>query len=77
MQTNMQLRASCPTSHPCRHPPLAFTESQNRRGWKGPLWVIWSNPPAKAGSPTAGKWPGDQRYLSLSLLQLKAASQER
>jgi len=30
------------------------TESQNGRGWKGPLWVIWSNPPAKAGSPRAG-----------------------
>ena len=41
---------------------LAATESQNHRitepqnvpGWKGPLWVIQSNPPAKAGSPTAG-----------------------
>jgi len=31
-----------------------FTESQNVRGWKGPLWVIWSNPPAEEGSPTAG-----------------------
>jgi len=30
------------------------TESQNSRGWKGPLWVIQSNPPAQAGSPTAG-----------------------
>ena len=24
------------------------------RGWKGPLWVSQSNPPAKAGSPRAG-----------------------
>ena len=31
-----------------------FTESQNGRGWKGPLWVTQSNPPAEAGSPTAG-----------------------
>jgi len=30
------------------------TESQNGRRWKGPLWVIWYNPPVKAGSPTAG-----------------------
>jgi len=28
--------------------------SQNVQGWKGPLWVIYSNPPAEAGSPTAG-----------------------
>ena len=27
-----------------------FTESQNCRGWKGPLEIIESNPPAKAGS---------------------------
>ena len=33
---------------------LAETESQNVQGWKGPLWVIQSNPPAEAGSPTAG-----------------------
>ena len=36
---------------------LAFhriTESLTGRGWKGPLWVIWSNPPAEAGSPRAG-----------------------
>jgi len=31
-----------------------ITQSQNVRGWKGPLWVIWSNPPARAGSPTVG-----------------------
>ena len=31
-----------------------ITESQNSRGWKGPLWVTQSNPPAEAGSPTAG-----------------------
>ena len=31
-----------------------FTESQNVQGWKGPLWVTQSNPPAKAGSPRAG-----------------------
>jgi len=29
-------------------------ESQNVRGWKGPLWVTQSNPPAEAGSPRAG-----------------------
>jgi len=29
--------------HPCRN-------SQNHRGWKGPLEIIESNPPAKAGS---------------------------
>jgi len=34
--------------------PCIFTESQNVRGWKGPLAITWSNPPAKAGSPTAG-----------------------
>jgi len=33
---------------------LKITESQNSRGWKGSLWVIQSNPPAKAGSPRAG-----------------------
>jgi len=31
-----------------------ITESQHGRGWKGPLWVIQSNPPAEAGSPTVG-----------------------
>ena len=31
-----------------------ITELQNGGGWKGPLWVTKSNPPAKAGSPTAG-----------------------
>jgi len=31
-----------------------ITESQNGRGWKGPLWVIYSNPPAEAGPPTVG-----------------------
>jgi len=31
-----------------------ITESQNSRGWQGPLWVTQSNPPAEAGSPTAG-----------------------
>jgi len=31
-----------------------FTESQNGQDWKGPVWSIWSNPPAEAGSPTAG-----------------------
>ena len=30
------------------------TESENGRGWKGPLWVTQSNPPAEAGSPRAG-----------------------
>ena len=32
----------------------SFTESQNGRSWKGPLWVTQSNPPTEAGSPTAG-----------------------
>ena len=31
-----------------------ITESQNSRGCQGPLWVTQSNPPAEAGSPTAG-----------------------
>jgi len=31
-----------------------ITESQNRRGWKGPLGISYSSPPAKAVSPTAG-----------------------
>ena len=34
--------------------PPVITESQNGQGWKGPLWVTRSNPPAKAGSPRAG-----------------------
>ena len=29
-------------------------ESQHGGGWKGPLWVTQSNPPAEAGSPRAG-----------------------
>jgi len=29
--------------------PLAFTESQNGRGWKGPLWVTQSNLLPKQG----------------------------
>jgi len=33
---------------------LGITESQNVRGWKGPLWVIQSNPPAEAGSSREG-----------------------
>ena len=40
--------------HVFQLPQHRITESQNGRGWKGPLWVIWSNPPAEAGSPTAG-----------------------
>jgi len=28
--------------------------SQNGRGWKGPLGITQSNPPAEAGSPRAG-----------------------
>jgi len=28
------------------HLVARFTESQNGRGWKGPLWVIESNPSA-------------------------------
>ena len=31
-----------------------ITEPQNVRGWKGPLWVTPTNPPAEAGSPRAG-----------------------
>ena len=31
-----------------------ITESQNGQGWKGPLGVTQSNPPAEAGSPTVG-----------------------
>ena len=39
----------------CTKPPCyRITETQNSRDWKGPLWVILSNPPAEAGSPTAG-----------------------
>jgi len=34
---------------------LEITESQNGRGWKGPLRVTQSNPPAEAGSPRAGE----------------------
>ena len=40
-----------------------ITESQNVRGWKRPLWVIYSNPPDEAGSPTVRcrgpcpRWP--------------------
>jgi len=30
------------------------TESQNGGGWKRPLWVTQSNPPAEGGSPRAG-----------------------
>jgi len=42
---------SCSTA---RTPTYRITESQNGRGWKGPLWVTQSNPPAQAGSPRAG-----------------------
>ena len=35
-------------------PSNHLTESQHGRGWKGPLWVTQSNPPAEAGSPRAG-----------------------
>jgi len=38
----------------CLRSYYRITESQNSRGWKGPLWVIWSSPSAGAGSPTAG-----------------------
>jgi len=31
-----------------------ITESQNSRGWKGPLGIIYSNTPVETGSPTAG-----------------------
>ena len=35
-------------------PNPRITESQNGRGWKGPLWVTQPTPPAEAGSPRAG-----------------------
>jgi len=39
----------------CREPFTSrITGPQNGRGWKGPLWVTQSNPPAEAGSPRAG-----------------------
>ena len=41
-------------SCPWKSPNHRITESQSVRGWKGPLWVIWCNPPAEAGSPRAG-----------------------
>jgi len=41
-------------SGPLPGPSSTHTESQNSRGWKGPLWVTQSNPPAEAGSPRAG-----------------------
>jgi len=34
--------------------PVRITESQDGRGWKRALLVTQSNPPAEAGSPTAG-----------------------
>jgi len=48
-----------------------ITESQNFRGWKGPLWVISSNHPAEARSPTAGcigPCPGGLEYLQRTRL---------
>jgi len=30
---------------------MTSTETQNGRGWKGPLWVIWFNPLPKQGHP--------------------------
>ena len=30
---------------------LRITESQNGRGWKGPLWITQSNPLPKQGHP--------------------------
>ena len=42
----------------CGFRPVGYshriTESQDGRGWKGPLWVTQSNPPAEAGSPIVG-----------------------
>jgi len=43
---------ACPSKLCCF--PDAVGWSQNHRGWKGPLWVILSNPPGEAGSPTVG-----------------------
>ena len=31
-----------------------ITESQNIRDWKGPQMIIWSNPPARPGTPRLG-----------------------
>ena len=47
----IHMQMSCKFFH--IHKSRRITESQNGRGWKGPLWVIQSNPPAEAGSPTA------------------------
>jgi len=33
---------------------ISITESQRGTGWNGPLRISQSNPPAKAGLPTAG-----------------------
>lgn len=33
---------------------VVITESQNSRGWKGPLEIIQSSPAAKSGSSRAG-----------------------
>jgi len=45
------------------------TESQNGQGWKGPLWVTQSNPPAEAGSPTVGcRGPCSSVMFSLNLM---------
>ena len=40
----------CIKTYQILHAYYRITESQNVRGWKGPLWVIYSNPPAEAGS---------------------------
>ena len=45
VRTKFLISISSPVSVSCH------TESQNGRGWKGPLEIIYSNPPAKAGSP--------------------------
>ena len=37
--------------HPTTSPDPQVTESQNGRGWKGPLWVTQPNPLPKQGHP--------------------------
>jgi len=53
-----EVRAACAagaqTSPKCSVALKTQLQSQNGRGWKGPLWVIQSNAHAEAGSPTAG-----------------------
>jgi len=57
------------------------TESQKDWGWKGTLEVIWSNPSAQAGPPTAdfpGRcpdsfWVSPRKEIQQSLLATSAS----